>query len=292
MIDTTSTTTSADGAAEQIAALQQQLARTQRLAAIGELTSTTTHEFNNVLMTILNYARMGMRHKDEATRDKALEKIFAAAQRASKITSTILAVARNRSGNLESTNLKQIVADTLVLLERELTKYRIAIETHLGEVPDVLAMGNQIQQVLLNLLINARQAMPNGGRLILRLQHDAAVNTVDLVIRDTGSGIPADKLPRIFEPFYTTKTGPDETGMGGTGLGLASCRQIIEAHQGRIRVESTVGVGTQFTIKLPAARSNSATAGSAAAMAQTAVPAAPAAKVALPAQPSAAAIAR
>src|SRR5437764_12732161 len=120
---------------EQIAALEEQLARTQKLAAIGELTSTTTHEFNNVLMTILNYARMGLRHKDQPTRDKALDKILTAAQRAAKITSTILAVARNRSGNFEPTTLKKIVEDTLVLLERELTKYRIAAETELRDVP-------------------------------------------------------------------------------------------------------------------------------------------------------------
>jgi signal transduction histidine kinase len=239
---------------DKLAAMQQQLTRTQRLAALGELTSTTTHEFNNVLMTILNYARMGLRHKDQPTRDKALEKILAAAQRASKITSTILAVARNRSGNFEATDLKKIVEDTLVLLERELSKFRIAVETHLAEVPPVLAQGNQIQQVLLNLLINARQAMPSGGRVIIRLQHDTAAEMVDLVVRDTGSGIPADKLPRIFEPFYTTKSGPDETGMGGTGLGLAACRQIIEAHHGHIRVLSTVGQGTEFTIKLPVAQ--------------------------------------
>jgi signal transduction histidine kinase len=239
---------------EQIEALEAQLARLQKLAALGELVSTTTHEFNNVLMTILNYARLGLRHKDEPTRDKALDKIMAAAQRASKITSTILAVARNRSGNFEPLSLKQIVEDTLVLMERELSKYRISVETHLADVPDVLAMGNQIQQVLLNLLINARQAMPGGGRLILRLERDAAADTADIIIRDTGCGIPADKLPRIFEPFFTTKSGPDETGKGGTGLGLASCRQIIEAHRGRIRVESTVGKGTQFTIKLPTAK--------------------------------------
>jgi signal transduction histidine kinase len=90
---------------------------------------------------------------------------------------------------------------------------------------------------------------------------------VDLVVRDTGCGIPPEKLPRIFEPFFTTKSGPDETGKGGTGLGLASCRQIIEAHHGRIRVESTVGKGTQFTIKLPVAKT-------AAIMAPAAVPAA------------------
>lgn len=246
----------ASGSAQQdrIAALEEQLLRTQRLAALGELTSTTTHEFNNVLMTVLNYARMGLRHKDEPTRDKALGKILVAAERASKITSTILAVARNRSGNLERTNLKKIVEDTLVLLERELSKYRIAVETHLAEVPEAMAIGNQIQQVLLNLLINARQAMPSGGRLIIRLEHDVAADTVDLVVRDSGCGIPADKLPRIFDAFYTTKTGPDDSGLGGTGLGLANCRQIIEAHHGRIRVESTVGVGTQFTIKLPVAK--------------------------------------
>src|SRR6476620_5539908 len=135
--------------AEQIAALEQQLADAQKMTALGELVSTTTHEFNNVLMTILNYARLGLRHKDEATRDKALDKILAAAQRAAKITSTILAVARNRSGNFESTNLRKIVEDTLVLLERELSKYRIAVETQLADVPEVHAQGNQIQQVLL-----------------------------------------------------------------------------------------------------------------------------------------------
>jgi signal transduction histidine kinase len=163
-------------------------------------------------------------------------------------------VARNRSDGFDATNLKQIVADSLLLLERELSKYRISVETHLADVPEVPAMGNQIQQVLLNLLINARQAMPGGGRVIIRLEHDAAAGTVDLIVRDTGCGIPADKLPRLFEPFFTTKAGPDETGKGGTGLGLASCRQIIEAHRGRVRVESTVGKGTQFTIKLPVKR--------------------------------------
>ena len=242
---------------EQVALLKEQLAQAQKLTALGELVSTTTHEFNNVLMTILNYARHGQRHKDEATRDKALDKIFTAAQRASKITATILAVARNRSGGFEATSLKRLVEDSLVLLERELSKYRIAVELHLPDAPDVWAQGNQIQQVLLNLLINARQAMANGGRVLIRLEHDAAGGTVDLVVRDTGCGIAADKLPRIFEPYYTTKAGPDETGKGGTGLGLASCRQIVEAHRGRIRVESTVGVGTQFTIKLPIAPTQS-----------------------------------
>ncbi len=236
---------------DEIETLRQQLAQAQRMAALGELTSTTTHEFNNVLMTILNYAKIGLRHKDEQTRDKALEKIYSAAQRAAKITSTVLAVARNRSGAFEPTDLKQIVDDTLVLLEREMTKYRIAVELQLAPMPEVQAIGNQIQQVLINLLINARQAMPIGGRVLIKLDHDAASGFVELTVRDTGSGIPQDKLPRIFDAFFTTKSGPDDSGRGGTGLGLSACKQIIDAHQGRIRVESTVGKGTAFTIKLP-----------------------------------------
>ena len=237
---------------QQVAALTEQLAHAQKMAALGELTSTTTHEFNNVLMTILNYAKLGLRHKDEATRDKALDKIFNAATRAAKITSTVLAVARNRSGAFEATELKQLITDTLVLLEREMTKYRIAVELELDDVPEVRAIGNQIQQVLINLLINARQAMNAGGRVLIKLEHDAE-GYVALTVRDTGSGIPADKLPRIFEPFYSTKSGPDESGRGGTGLGLSACKQIVDAHHGRIAVKSTVGKGTAITIKLPVA---------------------------------------
>jgi signal transduction histidine kinase len=238
---------------EEVRALREQLAHAQRLASLGELASTTAHEFNNVLMTILNYAKMGMRHKDEPTRDKALDKIYASAQRAAKITGTILGSARNRTGDFEATDLVQLVEDSLVLLERELQKYRIRLEKQFQTAPPIWAAGNQIQQVLLNLLTNARQAMPNGGDLLLKIAHDPATDMVELTVRDSGSGIPADKLPRIFEPFFTTKSGPDASGKGGTGLGLSSCRSIIEAHAGRIQVKSTVGKGTAFIIKLPTA---------------------------------------
>jgi signal transduction histidine kinase len=238
-------------AEEKVALLQQQLAQAQKLTALGELASTTTHEFNNVLMTIINYAKMGIRHKDEATRDKALQKILAAGERAAKITNSVLGMARNRSNGFEPTDLAALIEESLVLLERELRKYRISVETNLPPVPHASAIGNQIQQVLVNLLINARQAMRDGGRLIVSLAHDPSQQTVDLTVRDTGCGIPADQLPRIFDPFYSTKAGPDASGKGGTGLGLATCRNIIESHRGRLRVESTPGVGTAFTIKLP-----------------------------------------
>jgi signal transduction histidine kinase len=235
----------------QLAELQQSLLHAQKLSALGELVSTTTHEFNNVLTTIINYAKMGLRHRDEATRTKAFEKILAAGERAARITHSVLGMARNRSSAFEPTSWAEIIRETLVLLEREFAKYRIRVELHLPDVPPVLAVGNQIQQVLLNLLINARQAMPDGGQVTIRLEHDTVNQTVDLIVRDTGTGIPPDQLRRIFVPFFSTKQGPDATGKGGTGLGLACCRNVVEAHRGRIRVESTVGRGTSFTIKLP-----------------------------------------
>jgi signal transduction histidine kinase len=238
---------------QQIEVLKQQLAQAQRLTALGELVGTTTHEFNNVLMTILNYAKMGMRHKDAPTRDKCFEKILASANRAATITNTVLGMARNRSAGQEPTDLAKLVENTLLLLEREMNKYRVVVEKNFQPVPQAYVNGNQIQQVLLNLLINARQAMPNGGRLWIKLLHDAENDTIDLVVRDSGCGIPADKLPRIFESFYTTKNGPDASGKGGTGLGLSMCRDILESHHGRIRVDSTVGKGTAFTLKLPTA---------------------------------------
>ncbi len=236
---------------EQVEVLKQQLAQAQNLTALGELLGTTTHEFNNVLMTVINYAKMGMRHKDTPTRDKCLEKIFAAGNRAAKITNTVLGMARKQTAGQEPTDLTKLVENSLLLLEREMNKYRIAVDKSFRPVPEAMVNANQIQQVLLNMLINARQAMPRGGRLLIKLVHDAENEMIDLVIRDYGCGIPAEKLPRIFDSFYTTKSGPDASGKGGTGLGLSMCRDIIEAHRGRIQVQSTVGKGTAFTLKLP-----------------------------------------
>jgi signal transduction histidine kinase len=239
---------------QQVAILRQQLAQAQKLTAIGELVSTTTHEFNNVLTTIINYAKLGLRHTDAATRDKAFEKILAAGNRAAKITTGVLGFARNRSTSFEPTDLSRVVEDSLMLLEREMSKYRIKVEKQLEPAPPAWANGNQIQQVLLNLLINARQAMANGGLIVVRLSYDEPSDLIDLMVRDTGSGIPQETLRKIFDPFFTTKSGPDDSGKGGTGLGLAMCRDIIEAHHGRIRVDSAPGRGTAFTLKLPTKR--------------------------------------
>lgn len=233
--------------------LKQQLDRAQRMATLGELTGTATHEFNNLLMTILNYAKVGLRNTDQASRDKAFDRIFSAANKASKLTGNILALARNRSGEMEPTNLKQVIEDTVLLLEREFRRYRIDLELQLDDVPEVLGQGNELQRVLINMLVNARQASHEGGLVKVALREIPDSKEVAIIIRDNGSGISADVLPKIFEPYFSTKTGPDASGKGGTGIGLSACKQIIDAHRGRIRVESTVGKGTAFTIRLPRA---------------------------------------
>lgn len=238
---------------QQVEILKRQLAQAQKQTALGELVSTTTHEFNNVLMTIINYAKMGLRHNDPETRQKAFDKILTAANRAARITNGILGFARNRSSSFEPTDLVKLIDDTLLLLEREMSKYRVSVDRSIEPAPLALANGNQIQQVLMNLLINARQAMPHGGRILVGLCHDTESQTVELTVRDSGTGMTHETMRRIFDPYFSTKSGPDASGKGGTGLGLATCRDIIEAHHGRIRVESTVGKGSAFTLRLPAA---------------------------------------
>jgi len=244
----------------EVGALRREILEARKDATLGELLGTTTHEFNNALTTILNYAKLGLRHRDAATRDKALERILSAGTRAARITASVLGMARRGTARMEPVRLDALVEEALVLLEREMTKYRVQVEREYAPVPSVTANPGQLQQVFMNLLVNARQAMPQGGRLILRLAHDAAAGFVDLTVRDTGCGMTPEVMRRMFEPHFSTKRGPDETGKGGSGLGLSACREIVEIHRGRIRVESAPGRGTAVTIRLPSA-GNTASAG-------------------------------
>jgi signal transduction histidine kinase len=229
--------------------LRAQLMQAQKLSSVGSLASSITHEFNNILTTIINYAKMGLRHKDVGTREKAFDKILAAGHRASKITTGMLSYARAQGERREATDLVALVEDVLMLVEKDLQMHRVRLATNFVGRPFAIVNANQIQQVLLNLMINARQAMDNGGNLYISVRPFEETGTVEIAVRDTGCGIPADKVREIFEPFYTTKQA-DQNGQGGTGLGLSLCRDIIEAHKGRIRVDSAVGKGTSFTIKL------------------------------------------
>lgn len=232
--------------------LMVQFHHAQRLGAVGQLASSVTHEFNNILTTVINYAKMGLRHKDAATRDKAFDRILSAGQRAAKITSGMLAYARAKGERRDEMDLSQIVADVLVLVEKDLQMHRIKLQTDVLANPVCEVCVSHLQQVLMNLIVNARQAMETGGMLTIgvRLSEDKTMG--ELSVKDTGPGIPSERLRQIFEPFFSTKTS-DANGQGGTGLGLSFCKDVIEAHKGRLRVESTVGQGTIFTLKLPLA---------------------------------------
>ena len=231
-------------------ALRQQLLQAQRLSSVGELASSVAHEFNNILTTIINYAKMGTRTQTPATQAQAFEKILRGSQRAAVIVNSMLGFARNNATGKEPTDIAHLVEEVLLLTEKDLSKHRIHVEKKFAGRPVAVVAAGQIEQILVNLVINARQAMPDGGRLRLEVRENDDGDTVEIKVADTGAGIPAENLRQIFEPFFTTKL-PDDHGHGGTGLGLSVCRQIIEQHHGRIRVESVVGRGSTFIVKLP-----------------------------------------
>lgn len=230
--------------------LRQQLLQAQRLSSVGALASSVAHEFNNILTTIINYAKLGMRGKIEPAQKQAFEKILKGGQRAAAIVSSMLGFARNQSTRREPADVVQLMEEVLLLTDKDLSKHRIQIDKRIHGRPVIPVVAGQIEQILLNLIINARQAMPNGGRLRIDIRENHQSGMAEIRIADSGVGIPPEQLRLIFEPFYTTKA-PDENGRGGTGLGLSVCRQIIEQHHGRIRVESVVGKGSTFTVKLP-----------------------------------------
>jgi signal transduction histidine kinase len=231
--------------------LRQQLLRAQRLSSVGTLASSVAHEFNNILTTIMNFAKLGMKvDASQETRIHALEKILKGSQRAATIISSMLGFARNQSMQRQSTDLVALVEEVLILTEKDLRKHQIKVETKFAGRPTVPVVRGQIEQILINLIINARQAMSHGGRLTIEVAENERTQMAEISVVDSGVGILPEQLRLIFEPFYTTKE-PDENGHGGSGLGLSVCRQIIEQHQGRIRVESLPAKGSKFIVKLP-----------------------------------------
>lgn len=234
----------------EVETLRQQLLQAQRLSSVGELASSVAHEFNNILTTIINYSKMGMRSTNPQAQAQAFEKILRGGQRAAAIVNSMLGFARNGTTTREPTDIVHLVEEALLLTEKDLSKHRVQIDKRFHGRPTAFVVPGQIEQILVNLVINARQSMPTGGRLRVEVKDSADGEMVEVRIADTGVGISPENLRQIFEPFFTTKL-PDEFGRGGTGLGLSVCRQIIEQHHGRIRVESVVGKGSTFTVKLP-----------------------------------------
>jgi signal transduction histidine kinase len=248
--------------ASVIDALRRQVIALQRISSLGVLAGGVFHELNNALTPILNHAKLGLRNPDPAYRERSLLQIYDAAQRAATITRGMLGLTRpgGQLGLREPTSLVRLVDEVVLLVKKDLAKHRVRLEVKTNGSPWARVNPAQIQQVLLNLLINARQAMPQGGQIRLGLGLDASGRLVELSVTDTGVGIAPADLGRIFEPFYSTKSAPDDSGQGGTGLGLAVCRDIIEAHHGRLRAESRLGQGSTFTIILPACQPPAATA--------------------------------
>jgi signal transduction histidine kinase len=251
---TESSLASGTAESEVIEALRRQVIALQRISSLGVLAGGVFHELNNALTPILNYAKLALRNPDPAYRERALTQIVEAAQRAATITRSMLGLSRP-GGSLEHrepTDLVRLVREVVALVEKDMVKHRVRMDVKIVGEPWARVHPAQIQQVLLNLLINARQAMPDGGTVRVHLGLDAAGRRAELRVADGGVGIAPGDLRRIFEPFYSTKTAPDAAGQGGTGLGLAVCRDIVEAHHGRLRAESRLGQGSTFTLILPA----------------------------------------
>jgi signal transduction histidine kinase len=249
--ETSTSTTPPSPTRDERELLKRQIVELQRVSSLGVLAGSIVHELNNALTPILNYAKLGLRNADPEFRRRAFEKILEGAQRATAIATGVLGLARPQADRRDPADLVRLVEDVILLTSKDLQKHRVRLDFHADARPFARVNPAQIQQVLLNLVINARQAMPDGGLLTIRVGLDPSGRTAEVRMIDTGVGIAPSDLRRIFEPFFTTKTGPDSTGLGGTGLGLPVCRDIIEAHKGRLRVESRPGQGATFTLRLP-----------------------------------------
>ncbi len=241
--------------------LQEQLLQSQKMESIGLLAGGLAHDFNNILTAILGNVELLHEYSNlDAAAIQKVNIIESSARKAGQIVSRLLSFARKSSFESVPINLNDVIRDTAELLEKTLLKKKVNIKMDLDStIPFIQGDGNQMSQVIMNLLINARDAMPGGGTVVVKtfpvnLKHDAYLvhpllnpgKYVVLRISDTGTGIPDNIKDRIFEPFFTTKTNAK-----GTGLGLAMVYGIVKEHKGVINVNSQAGKGTTFEVYLP-----------------------------------------
>lgn len=228
--------------------LEEQLRHADRLATIGQLAAGLAHELNEPLGSILGFAQLaGKNPKLPKEAEQDLEKIVTSSLQAREIIKKLLIFARQMPPSKTSVNLNQIVNDGLYLLDARLAKKEIELALLLApSLPEITADPVQLHQVLVNLIVNAVQAMPNGGRLTI--QTLAGEGRVSLIVEDTGIGMSEGVLQQIFVPFFSTKDVGE-----GTGLGLAVVHGIVKSHGGFIKVESAPERGSRFEVQLPVA---------------------------------------
>jgi two-component system NtrC family sensor kinase len=240
-----------DHTRSQLEASQDQLVQSGKMAAVGQLAAGVAHEVNNPLQIILSRVQLlMMRHKVEDGLVKDLRLVESNVKRISRIIRSLLDFARHNSGDEESReiDLVYLVNQTINLMHHLLEKGNVVARIHADDERSIRILGNvgEIEQVFLNLLINALQAMDGGGTIDLHLESDG--ETVRVRFEDSGEGISRENLPRIFEPFFTTREA-----QGGTGLGLSIIFGIIEKHGAHIEVDSEIAQGTTFSLRFKAA---------------------------------------
>ncbi len=229
--------------------LEEQLVQTDKLTSLGLLAAGVAHEVNTPLAVISNYIQMLAKQLPaNDPRHKLTEKIVKQTFRASEIVNNLLSFSRTGGAGFQEVHLNQVMEETLTLVAHPFRAANVQVIKNLdGDLPGILGSSNRLQQVFLNLFLNAKDAMPSGG--MLEVRSAANHGTVEIEVADTGMGIERENLARVFDPFFTTKA----TGRG-TGLGLSVSYGIIKEHAGRIEVRSTPGKGTSFRLEFPAAR--------------------------------------
>jgi signal transduction histidine kinase/CheY-like chemotaxis protein len=237
-----------DAQRSQTRLVQERLLQSEKMSSVGQLVSGVAHELNNPLTGIMGFAQLLLLRELDETSRRQVETIYAEAERASKIVSNLLTFARRRKAQKEPSELNTLIERVLELRNYDLRVRNIDVSLDLDpSLPSTLVDANQIQQVFLNVIINAEQAMlTNGGEGTLRIQTRGRDGAVLVSFQDSGPGMSAETMRRIFDPFFTTKEAGE-----GTGLGLTISYGIIEEHGGRIWAESRGGRGTTFFIELP-----------------------------------------
>jgi two-component system NtrC family sensor kinase len=233
--------------------LEAQLSQADKLSSIGLLAAGVAHEVNTPLAVISSYTQMlGKQLQGDPQKAGLLEKITRQTFRASEIVNNLLNFSRTSGSEIGDVDVNKVIAETLALLEHQFKVAKVQVENVFEpKLPPIQGNAGRLQQVFLNLFLNAKDAMPGGGTLRVATLNGESVS---VSVSDTGSGIAPENIQRIYDPFFTTKTSPREGQARGTGLGLSVTYGIIQEHAGKIRVESHPGQGTTFTLDFPMSR--------------------------------------